>query len=117
MKITLDLPEKYSDIISLTAIATDFPSPFTAQVNVITRAIGIRGRDGQTRIIRADGSDEWQQKRRCRWEDRYGNGDWHCSNCGAIVEKDEQLNHNWYFCYHCGEGMEVAQDAQIQSMA
>ena len=47
----------------------------------------------QSRIIHADGSDERQEKHRCRWEDRYNNGDWHCSNCGAVVEKDEQINH------------------------
>ena len=32
-------------------------------------------------------------------------GDWHCSNCKAIVEADEQRNHNWYYCYHCGKKM------------
>lgn len=40
------------------------------------------------------------------WEDKYNDGDWHCSNCGAIVEKDEQGRHNWYYCYHCGAKME-----------
>ena len=39
------------------------------------------------------------------WEDTYNDGDWHCSNCGAIVEKYEQINHNWYYCYHCGAKM------------
>ena len=41
------------------------------------------------------------------WEDKYNDGDWHCSNCGAIVEKDEQGRHNWYYCYHCGAKMSV----------
>ena len=41
-----------------------------------------------------------------RWEDTYLDGNWHCSNCGAIIEKDEQGNHNWYYCYHCGARME-----------
>ena len=39
------------------------------------------------------------------WVDQYNDGNWHCSKCGAIVEKDEQINHNWYFCYHCGTKM------------
>lgn len=39
------------------------------------------------------------------WVDQYDDGNWHCSKCGAIVEKDEQINHNWYFCYHCGTKM------------
>ena len=39
------------------------------------------------------------------WVDQYNDGNWHCSKCGAIVEKDEQTNHNWYFCYHCGKKM------------
>ena len=34
------------------------------------------------------------------WVDQYNDENWHCSKCGAIVEKDEQINHNWYFCYH-----------------
>lgn len=41
-----------------------------------------------------------------KWEDRYKNGDWHCTNCGAIIEKDEQINHVWNFCYHCGAVMD-----------
>lgn len=40
-----------------------------------------------------------------RWEDTYGDGDLHCSCCGAIIEKDESYK-NWYYCYHCGSPME-----------
>ena len=43
------------------------------------------------------------------WVDQYNDGNWHCSKCGAIVEKDEQINHNWYFCYHCGAKMRGAE--------
>lgn len=39
------------------------------------------------------------------WQDQYNDGDWHCSVCGAIVEKDEQIRHNWLWCYHCGAKM------------
>ena len=46
-----------------------------------------------------------------RWMDTYNDGDWHCSECGAIVEKDEQIRHNWQRCYHCGAKMEGNQDA------
>ena len=42
-----------------------------------------------------------------RWEDTYHDGDWHCSKCGAIVEKDEQDRHNWFYCYHCGSPMDL----------
>ena len=41
-----------------------------------------------------------------RWIDKYGDGDWHCSCCGAIVENHEQDYRNWYFCYHCGARMD-----------
>lgn len=41
-----------------------------------------------------------------RWEDKYDDGNWHCSVCGAIVEKDEQARHNWNRCYHCGAKMD-----------
>lgn len=37
--------------------------------------------------------------------DTYNDGDWHCSECGAIVEKDEQIRHYWQRCYHCGAKM------------
>lgn len=40
-----------------------------------------------------------------QWIDKYGDGDWHCSCCGAIVENHEQDYRNWYFCYHCGARM------------
>lgn len=29
-----------------------------------------------------------------------------CSGCKAIIEKDEWINHNWNFCYHCGARMD-----------
>ena len=41
-----------------------------------------------------------------KWIDRYNDGDWHCSICGAIVEKEEQTYRNWYWCYHCGAKMD-----------
>lgn len=41
-----------------------------------------------------------------KWIDKYGDGDWHCTRCGAIVEKHEQDYRNWYFCYHCGARMD-----------
>ena len=41
-----------------------------------------------------------------QWIDKYGDGDWHCSCCGAIVENHEQDYRNWYFCYHCGARMD-----------
>lgn len=39
------------------------------------------------------------------WRDTFGDGDLHCGHCGAIIEKDELLRHNWYYCYHCGSKM------------
>ena len=39
------------------------------------------------------------------WEDTYGDGNLHCSHCGAILEPDELNRHNWYYCYHCGNKM------------
>ena len=32
-------------------------------------------------------------------------GDWHCSVCKAIIEKDEQSRHYYKYCYHCGAKM------------
>ena len=50
---------------------------------------------------------EAEPVRKAKWEDKYNDGDWHCTSCGAIVEKEEQTWHNWYYCYHCGAKMEV----------
>ena len=47
-----------------------------------------------------------------KWVDQYNDENWHCSKCGAIVEKDEQMNHNWYFCYHCGAKMFEPQESE-----
>lgn len=38
------------------------------------------------------------------WKDIYGDGNVHCTNCKAIIEKDEP-DRNYYFCYHCGRKM------------
>ena len=32
-------------------------------------------------------------------------GDWHCSFCGAIIERYEQGWHHYRYCYHCGSRM------------
>lgn len=34
-------------------------------------------------------------------------GDYHCSECKAIVESDEKYRHYWIYCYHCGARMET----------
>ena len=48
-----------------------------------------------------------QEPKTAYWKhsDRGYPKDWHCSNCGAIVEDDEQHYHNWNYCYHCGAKM------------
>lgn len=33
-------------------------------------------------------------------------GDYHCSECKAIVESDEKSRHYWVYCYHCGAKMD-----------
>lgn len=48
-----------------------------------------------------------------RWIDKYNDGNWHCSECGAIVEKNEQNRHNWYRCYHCGAKMDKANEDEL----
>lgn len=34
-------------------------------------------------------------------------GDYHCSECKAIVESDEKSRHYWGYCYNCGARMET----------
>lgn len=40
------------------------------------------------------------------WIDKLGDGDLYCSECGAVLEKHEHINHNLYYCYHCGAKMD-----------
>ena len=47
-----------------------------------------------------------RKRKKAKGIDQYNDKNWHCSECGAIVEKDEQINHNWYYCYHCGARMD-----------
>lgn len=56
--------------------------------------------------------NEFEPIRQGRWIDQYNDGNWHCSICGAIVEKDEQDRHNWYWCYHCGAKMKGQEEAK-----
>lgn len=49
-------------------------------------------------------------KRKSRWivnTKKYGEDNYHCLLCGAIVEKDEAGRHYWQRCYHCGAYMEL----------
>lgn len=49
---------------------------------------------------------EAEPVRHGKWIDKYGNGDLYCSECGAVMERDEHVNHNLYYCYHCGARMD-----------
>ena len=48
-------------------------------------------------------------EKRSRWiidEKRFGDADYHCEKCGAILEGDNLVWRNNYYCYHCGAEME-----------
>lgn len=45
-------------------------------------------------------------EKRGRWV-KNEEGDYHCSECKAIVESDEKSRHYWGYCYHCGAKMDV----------
>lgn len=38
--------------------------------------------------------------------ERFGDNAYHCSQCGAVLEKDDLEWRNNYYCYHCGAKME-----------
>ena len=69
----------------------------------IDRLKGILARPSDITIIPLPTAQP--ERKKGKWIDRYNNGDWHCSICNAIVEKDEQTYRNWYYCYHCGADM------------
>jgi formamidopyrimidine-DNA glycosylase len=56
--------------------------------------------------VKAGAGDRKHMGDNGRWIDKYGNGDLYCSECGAVMEKHEHINHNLYFCYHCGAKMD-----------
>lgn len=43
-----------------------------------------------------------------KWElnqEKYGDWNVHCDQCGAVLEDEDLKNHYWRHCYHCGEFM------------
>lgn len=41
-----------------------------------------------------------------RWEIDKNDGEYHCTNCRAILEKYMYEWNNFYYCYHCGTRMD-----------
>ena len=47
-------------------------------------------------------------ERKSKWivnTKKYGNDNYHCLLCGAVLEKEEETWHYWQYCYHCGAHM------------
>ena len=42
--------------------------------------------------------------------ERFGDNAYHCSQCGAVLEKDDLEWRNNYYCYHCGSDMRGEKD-------
>ena len=40
-----------------------------------------------------------------RWQRRKDSDCWECSQCHAVLESDDIVRHNFYYCYHCGADM------------
>jgi len=49
-------------------------------------------------------SAESEQKKG-KWQRRKGSDCWECSKCHAVLESDDIVRHNFYYCYHCGADM------------
>ena len=45
------------------------------------------------------------ERKRGRWQRRKGSDCWECSKCHAVLESDDIVRHNFYYCYHCGADM------------
>lgn len=61
-------------------------------------------------VIREQQEEIQRLQRKSRWivnTKKYGEDNYHCLLCGAIVEKDEAGRHYWQRCYHCGAYMEL----------
>jgi len=49
---------------------------------------------------------EWKKGNWIKNIERFGDNAYHCSQCGAVLEKDDLEWRNNYYCYHCGSKME-----------
>ena len=43
---------------------------------------------------------------------RFGEDNYHCSVCSAVLEEDDVKWRNNYFCYHCGAAMRKVGDSE-----
>lgn len=53
------------------------------------------------------------ERKRGQWIkniERFGDNTYHCSQCGAVLEKDNLEWRNNYYCYHCGADMRGGQN-------
>ncbi len=46
-----------------------------------------------------------QECKKGKWQRRKGSDCWECSQCHAVLESDDIVRHNFYYCYHCGADM------------
>lgn len=99
----MDIPKSCAEC---RLVGADGDILFCRSVGYVSEMVHKRHENCPLSEERAADAIEKLMPKTARWEDTYKDGDWHCSNCGAIVEKDEQINHNWYCCYHCGAKME-----------
>lgn len=45
------------------------------------------------------------KQKKGKWQRRKGSDCWECSECHAVMESDDFVRHNFYYCYHCGADM------------
>ena len=91
MRITINLPDKYGDVLSLTAIGTEQEDSHTACTCVRSAAIDIRDRDGQECVIPEIGRESWKEP----------TGDLiRRDEVMSIINRHEQdIEHGGYFAY------------------
>lgn len=46
-----------------------------------------------------------KERKKEKWQRRKGSDCWECSECHAVLESDDIVRHNFYYCYHCGADM------------
>jgi formamidopyrimidine-DNA glycosylase len=49
-----------------------------------------------------------EERKKGKWvvdKKRFGDDEYHCNQCGAILEGDALVRRNNYYCYHCGADM------------
>jgi nitrate/TMAO reductase-like tetraheme cytochrome c subunit len=81
-------------------IATNFYTNEAEAVTAWNRAMGAKDTNVGDKFAK-----DINVPNKGKWQRRKGSDCWECSECHAVLESDDIVRHNYYYCYHCGADM------------